>query len=120
MPSTAGQDYAASLIDDLLELRDNPFPHDLALLEEMLGDVKREGPRWQAHLAAIDAALDLLVPALQRVMELPSPPSEEHTCGNNYAGKISYQFKHEFCIPVTEIRRIIGRVPKRITGRYQR
>jgi hypothetical protein len=104
-----------SLIDDLLELRDNPFPRTEAELVAMLSDVKRESPAWRAHHAAVDAALDLLVPALQRMHELPSPPDVP---GSDRAGL--KPVLHAECVRRVDIRGIVGHIPKRESGRYRR
>jgi hypothetical protein len=61
---TKGKESAGGLIDTLLILLEQP------VTDAMWEDVNREGPLWAQHRASVGACLDVIVPALQRVVTL--------------------------------------------------
>ena len=93
----AAEDLDMGLLDAILALRHEPIS------EAMLADPSRTSDEWLGHLGAVDAVLDLIVPALQAITSLPR--AGEH--GDN-------------CVFRPAVDRKIGRVPKRRSGRWTR
>lgn len=93
----AAEDLDMGLLDAILALRHEPIS------EAMLADPSRTSDEWLGHLGAVDAVLDLIVPALQQIASLEA--SRDH--GSN-------------CIFRPAVDKQIGRVPKRRVGRWTR
>lgn len=86
------------MIDKILDLRHAP------ITEELLSDPSRTSAAWKAHMAAIDACLDLLVPAVKAVASLP----EDKSTHDGY------------CVDKRRVTAIVGRPPvSRILPSYR-
>lgn len=93
----SAEDLDMGLLDAILALRHEPIS------EAMLADPSRTSDEWLGHMGAVDAVLDLIVPALRQISELPKVGDH----GDN-------------CIFRPAVDKRIGRVPKRRVGRWTR